>query len=80
MILFVGFPYEYIFIGWNKSGYDEILSVFPDPTLKLHTTRSWEFLDSQSGLRLPVHKYRHASQDVIIGVIDTGTISCQYYF
>ncbi|KAK4410887.1 CO(2)-response secreted protease [Sesamum angolense] len=54
------------------SGYDEVVSVFPDPVLKLHTTRSWDFLeaaDSKFGSRFP---YERSSSDVIIGIIDTG--------
>ncbi|CAN6443213.1 unnamed protein product [Victoria cruziana] len=49
-----------------------IVSVFPDPVLKLHTTRSWDFLQVESGevgakaVRPPV------DGDVIIGMIDTG--------
>ncbi|KGN47766.1 CO(2)-response secreted protease [Cucumis sativus] len=60
----------------SLSGIDGIVSVFPDPTLQLHTTRSWDFLDSISGLRPPTplpppHSYP-SSSDVIVGVIDTG--------
>ncbi|XP_047977432.1 CO(2)-response secreted protease-like isoform X2 [Salvia hispanica] len=54
------------------SGRDEVVSVFPDPVLKLHTTRSWDFLeaaDSNSGSSFP---YEQKSVDVIIGIIDTG--------
>ncbi|CAI0421392.1 unnamed protein product [Linum tenue] len=32
------------------SGQEGVISVFPDPILKLHTTRSWDFLESMSGL------------------------------
>ncbi|CAN1223619.1 CO(2)-response secreted protease [Linum perenne] len=31
------------------SGREGVISVFVDPILKLHTTRSWEFLESMSG-------------------------------
>ncbi|XP_022132049.1 CO(2)-response secreted protease-like isoform X2 [Momordica charantia] len=55
----------------SLSGIDGIVSVFPDPTLQLHTTRSWDFLDSIAGLRPPPHSYP-SSSDVIVGVIDTG--------
>ncbi|KAK6163087.1 hypothetical protein DH2020_002928 [Rehmannia glutinosa] len=55
------------------SGHDEVVSVFPDPTLKLHTTRSWDFLeaaaDSKFRSKYPVVQN---SADVIIGIIDTG--------
>ncbi|KAL7209373.1 hypothetical protein ACSBR1_030995 [Camellia fascicularis] len=53
------------------SGHDKVICVFPDPILQLHTTRSWDFLDSESGIRSS-HKYQHITSDVIIGVIDTG--------
>jgi hypothetical protein len=49
-----------------------VVSVFRDRALQLHTTRSWDFLDAQSGLRTE-RLGRRASGDVIIGVIDTGT-------
>ncbi|KAK6162713.1 hypothetical protein DH2020_002554 [Rehmannia glutinosa] len=55
------------------SGHDEVVSVFPDPILKLHTTRSWDFLeaaaDSKFRSKYPVVQN---SADVIIGIIDTG--------
>ncbi|KAL6570148.1 hypothetical protein OROMI_014662 [Orobanche minor] len=52
------------------SGYDEVVSVFPDPLLNLHTTHSWDFLeasDSKFGSYA-----RNSVDDLIIGVIDTG--------
>ncbi|XP_065865127.1 CO(2)-response secreted protease-like [Euphorbia lathyris] len=55
------------------SGYEGVVSVFKDPTLKLHTTRSWDFLEGNSGVRnTHKNKYPHLSSDVIIGIIDTG--------
>ncbi|KAK9156553.1 hypothetical protein Scep_003127 [Stephania cephalantha] len=55
------------------SDLDEVVSVFPDPTLQLTTTRSWDFLDAQSGVGSHHTNGPDASaQDVIIGVIDTG--------
>ncbi|MED6106380.1 hypothetical protein PIB30_004153 [Stylosanthes scabra] len=53
-----------------------VVSVFPDPILKLHTTRSWEFLkyqthvkiDSRPNTALP----NSQSSDTIIGILDTG--------
>ncbi|XP_019058401.1 PREDICTED: CO(2)-response secreted protease isoform X3 [Tarenaya hassleriana] len=52
------------------SEHDEVVSIFPDPTLQLHTTRSWDFLESISG---PIsNSPMHGSSDVIVGVIDTG--------
>ncbi|CAN6485258.1 unnamed protein product [Victoria cruziana] len=56
----------------NKPG---VVSVFPDPVLELHTTRSWDFL--QLGISEDVY-HRSSSEasssgaDTIIGVLDTG--------
>ncbi|CAI9116985.1 OLC1v1018289C1 [Oldenlandia corymbosa var. corymbosa] len=59
----------------------EVVSVFPDPVLHLHTTRSWEFLKEQSVIGLTPRRRRVAKQsntssvsgeDVIIGIFDTG--------
>ena len=47
--------------------------MFPDPILKLHTTRSWDFLESEFGMKPNRRlKYQQISSDVIVGVIDTG--------
>ncbi|XP_059653728.1 CO(2)-response secreted protease-like [Cornus florida] len=54
------------------SGHHEIVSIFPDPVLQLHTTRSWDFLETESTIRSGIHQYRHLSGDVIIGMIDSG--------
>ncbi|KAF8049851.1 hypothetical protein N665_2109s0002 [Sinapis alba] len=56
------------------SGHDEVVSVFEDPMLELHTTRSWDFLDSLSGVSssFPIYNSFHGSSDIIIGVVDTG--------
>ncbi|KAJ9179498.1 hypothetical protein P3X46_011280 [Hevea brasiliensis] len=57
------------------SDHPEVLSVFPDSVLQPQTTRSWDFLDAQSGVgsRLGYYQHHHSSlHDVIIGVIDTG--------
>ena len=56
-----------------------MVSVFRDRALQLHTTRSWDFLDAQSGLRAERLR-RRASGDVIIGVIDTGMIESTRQF
>lgn len=62
-----------------KAGYDEVVSVFPDPVLKLHTTRSWDFLGAaDSEFRRSDYLNPHnKSVDVIIGIIDTG-MECYY--
>ncbi|XP_059434012.1 CO(2)-response secreted protease-like isoform X2 [Corylus avellana] len=54
------------------SGRPETVSVFPDSVLQLHTTRSWDFLEEDSGMRRATPRYKHGSSDVIIGMIDTG--------
>ena len=53
------------------AGHERVVSVFKDRALQLHTTRSWDFLEVQSGLQSG-RLGRRASGDVIIGVIDTG--------
>lgn len=52
--------------------------MFKDPTLQLHTTRSWDFLEGKSGMQFS-SLYPHASSDVIIGVIDTGNFLNSHY-
>lgn len=53
-----------------------MVSVFPDPVLELHTTRSWDFLESDLGMKPYSYGtpklHQHSSSDIIIGVIDTG--------
>ncbi|KAJ7949435.1 Subtilisin-like protease [Quillaja saponaria] len=52
------------------SGHDGVVSVFPDLLLQLHTTRSWDFLETQLGMQPHgIRKTLHPSIDVIIGVI-----------
>ncbi|TVU22699.1 hypothetical protein EJB05_32416 [Eragrostis curvula] len=53
------------------AGHERVVSVFRDRTLQLHTTRSWDFLEVQSGLQSG-RLGRRASGDVIIGIVDTG--------
>ncbi|XP_047170777.1 CO(2)-response secreted protease-like [Vigna umbellata] len=53
-----------------------VISVFRDPILKLHTTRSWDFLKDQSPLP-KTHSPNRASNsapssDVVIGILDSG--------
>ncbi|GAB2210506.1 hypothetical protein Droror1_Dr00015773 [Drosera rotundifolia] len=67
------------------SGQEDMVSVFPDPILKLHTTRSWDFLDAQvtsgttgnekwneNGPQSSTPFHYPPDADVIIGMIDTG--------
>lgn len=59
---------------WMKAGHSEVVSVFADKMLQLHTTRSWDFVEGKAG-RLANHKFlHHRSSDVIIGVVDTGKL------
>ncbi|KAH6794314.1 hypothetical protein C2S52_004791 [Perilla frutescens var. hirtella] len=55
------------------SGHDEVVSVFRDPVLHLHTTRSWDFLEAvDARMHRSRHPHKQKSVDVIIGIIDTG--------
>ncbi|XP_071703413.1 CO(2)-response secreted protease-like [Rutidosis leptorrhynchoides] len=56
-----------------------VVSVFPDPILQLHTTRSWDFLKYQTLVEtdIPTRAAYNVSNsneasDVVIGVMDTG--------
>ncbi|XP_042481791.1 subtilisin-like protease SBT4.9 [Macadamia integrifolia] len=49
-------------------GMEGVVSVFPSRTLKLHTTRSWDFL----GFPSTVRRMPTIESDIIIGMIDTG--------
>ncbi|PON78138.1 Subtilase [Parasponia andersonii] len=54
------------------SDHSEVVSVFPDTMLQLHTTRSWDFLEGKAGRLSSWSSNKHLSDDVIIGIIDTG--------
>ncbi|KAK1401869.1 CO(2)-response secreted protease [Heracleum sosnowskyi] len=51
-----------------------VVSVFPDRMLRLHTTRSWSFLKHQKQFANSTLEatFRSSTDDIIIGVIDTG--------
>ncbi|KAH1058006.1 hypothetical protein J1N35_036071 [Gossypium stocksii] len=54
-----------------------VVSVFPDPVLELHTTRSWDFLNYQTSVVIdsnPNSNSNSTSNDsgAIIGILDTG--------
>ncbi|XP_042481387.1 subtilisin-like protease SBT4.12 [Macadamia integrifolia] len=49
-------------------GMEGVVSVFPCRTLKLHTTRSWDFL----GFPSTVRRMPTIENDIIIGMIDSG--------
>ncbi|KAI5402788.1 CO(2)-response secreted protease [Lathyrus oleraceus] len=50
-----------------------VVSVFPDHIMKLHTTRSWDFLKSLPHIEVD-NKLSNSSSssDIIIGMLDTG--------
>ncbi|VFQ62468.1 unnamed protein product [Cuscuta campestris] len=52
----------------------EVVSVFPDPILQLHTTRSWDFLKSSAdhSWDRPSSSSSSTGTDTIIGILDTG--------
>ncbi|XP_058780808.1 CO(2)-response secreted protease-like [Vicia villosa] len=50
-----------------------VVSVFPDQTMKLHTTRSWDFLKSLTPIQIDNRPSDSShSSDIVIGVLDTG--------
>ncbi|CAJ1973194.1 unnamed protein product [Sphenostylis stenocarpa] len=53
-----------------------VVSVFPDPILKLHTTRSWDFLKYQTHVKIDANpntlSNSSTSSDVVLGILDTG--------
>ncbi|XP_058107526.1 CO(2)-response secreted protease-like [Magnolia sinica] len=74
--------YNHAFMGFSAMLTDKeaavlsdragVVSVFPDPVLQLHTTRSWDFLEGGPAGVLLKHGHLPVSGDVIVGVIDTG--------
>ncbi|GAU24957.1 hypothetical protein TSUD_311920, partial [Trifolium subterraneum] len=50
-----------------------VVSVFPNPILKLHTTRSWEFLKLQTHVKIDrTFSNSSSSSNAVIGLLDTG--------
>ncbi|XP_045806062.1 CO(2)-response secreted protease-like [Trifolium pratense] len=50
-----------------------VVSVFPNPILKLHTTRSWDFLKLQNHIKTDTtFSNSSSSSNVVIGMLDTG--------
>ncbi|XP_057827210.2 CO(2)-response secreted protease [Cryptomeria japonica] len=74
--------YKYAFTGFSAklssqqanalAEKPEVVSVFPDPILELHTTQSWDFLQTQSGTSFDYPNVSSSDQDAIIGLLDTG--------
>ncbi|RHN67694.1 putative tripeptidyl-peptidase II [Medicago truncatula] len=60
-----------------------VVSVFLDPILKLHTTRSWDFLNSQTYVEIDntLSSSTPSSSDIVIGMLDSGSkiIGARYY-
>ncbi|XP_057965306.1 subtilisin-like protease SBT3.5 [Malania oleifera] len=54
------------------AGFPEVISVFPNRMLKLHTTRSWDFLHVKSQLTNGILRKSNFGAGVIIGFLDTG--------
>lgn len=53
-----------------------VVSVLPNLKRKLHTTHSWDFMGLHTNEGLEITGYSTKDQEnVIIGFIDTGTIS-----
>lgn len=46
---------------------EEVVSVLPNSMLKLHTTRSWDFMGFNQS-----HVRDSQGGDVIVGLLDTG--------
>lgn len=67
-----------VYIYAYFAGHEKVVSVFPDLVLQLHTTRSWDFLEVGSSERTR-SRYHHPSNDVIVGIIDTGKLSFCIY-
>lgn len=57
---------------------EEVVSVLPNSMLKLHTTRSWDFMGFNQS-----HVRDSHGGDVIVGLLDTGqsvnSTELQYY-
>ncbi|CAJ2642910.1 unnamed protein product [Trifolium pratense] len=50
-----------------------VVSVFPNPILKLHTTRSWDFLKLQTHVKIDsTFANSSSSSNVVIGLLDSG--------
>lgn len=54
-----------------------VVSVFPDPVYRLHTTRSWDFLKYGTDVKIDLSPNSDSNlssrgYDVIIGILDTG--------
>jgi len=59
-----------------------VVSVFPDPILKLHTTRSWDFLKSQTYVEIDntLSSSTPSSSDIVIGMLDSGSLFFDFWY
>lgn len=61
----------------------EVVSVFPNKALKLHTTRSWDFLGLEHNSFIPsssIWRKARFGEDTIIANLDTGSLSSLFPF
>lgn len=61
----------------------EVVSVFPNKALKLHTTRSWDFLGLEHNSYVPsssIWRKARFGEDTIIANLDTGSFSHRFRF
>ncbi|KAI0493067.1 hypothetical protein KFK09_027343 [Dendrobium nobile] len=57
----------------------EVISIFRSKTLKLHTTRSWDFMGLPLFNTETTPMQLEHGDDVVIGIFDTG-FSCKKFF
>lgn len=63
----------------NTAEMEEVISVFRSKTLRLHTTRSWDFLgltlsSSSSTSTAGTPLQLAYGEDIIVGIFDTGLL------
>ncbi|AEC05801.1 Subtilisin-like serine endopeptidase family protein [Arabidopsis thaliana] len=62
-------------LAYEISKHPEVVSVFPNKALKLHTTRSWDFLGLEHNSYVPsssIWRKARFGEDTIIANLDTG--------
>lgn len=50
----------------------DVVSVFPNKIYKLHTTRSWSFVDMDNNMPKEIEPISDLGRNVIIATLDTG--------
>ena len=53
---------------------EEVISIFKSKALKLHTTRSWDFMGLTLGGSESTPMQLEYGDDVIVGLFDTGIL------